>query len=464
MFSRIDLTNFRAIGPRPLSLPLRPLTLLVGGNGAGKSSILQSIALTAQSATEQPRLQDMVVTGTKWTGGDAGDVYYRHDASLPLAVGLTSLIDGARWSKSGLAPKAPWSVLGAWPPMEFTYSWTREGAQTTAWSHRYQLDGVSIWDWLGRLKRESHGWEAIQEVSILTESRGLAGPIRPLRSFDRVLPEQMFMAPGQLFNLDLSVPPGSDLGVAMDAAWKAQITKVALEAAGVLAPLAADLRDSLQRVLLIEPLRGQKLVSADAGSAQSTGSHGQDLLRLLSTLEIRSKRPWERFRAWAERFGLRSVDSGMQADELNLSAVDLNGVNVQLSEVATGSFQGLLLAAQVILAQPESILLIEEPESNMHPAYEKELAALLADGVQLSHQIIATTHSEILVAAVASLVRRQVLRPDQVGIVELSRDPEGISGKALGITSQGLSEWVKSFTAVEATLSKEWTDGIPEER
>ena len=137
---------------------------------------------------------------------------------------------------------------------------------------------------------------------------------------------------------------------------------------------------------------------------------------------------------------------------------------MQLSEFATGSFQGLLLAAQVILAQPESVLLLEEPESNMHPAYEKELAGLLADGVQLGHQLIATTHSEILVAAVASLVRRQVLRPEQVAIIELSRGPHGISGRELGITDRGLSEWVKSFSAVEATLSKEWTDGIPEER
>ena len=464
MFSRIDLTNFRAIGPRPLSLSLRPLTILVGENGTGKSSVLQSIALTAQSATEQPRLQDVIVTGSKWVGGEPGDIYFKHDASLPLTIGLTSTIDSAWWSRSGQLPNSPWSTIRAWPPKEFTYAWTREGAQPTAWSHRYQLDGERVWDWLGVLTRQPHGLQAAQEATILTESGKRTETLRALRTFDRVLPEQMFLAPGQLFNFDLSKPPASDRSAAIQAAMNELITKAVQQAADVLSPLAAELRMALQRVLLIEPLRGQKLVSADTGVAQSTGSHGQDLLRLLSTLETRRQRPWERFRTWVERFGLRSVESGMQADKLNLSAVDRSGVNVQLSEFATGSFQGLLLAAQVILAQPESVLLVEEPESNLHPAYEKELAALLADGVQLGHQVIATTHSEILVAAVASLVRRQVLRPDQVAIIELSRDPEGISGRELGMTSQGLSEWVKSFTTVEATLSKEWADGIPEER
>ena len=129
-----------------------------------------------------------------------------------------------------------------------------------------------------------------------------------------------------------------------------------------------------------------------------------------------------------------------------------------------GSFQGLLLAAQIVLAQPESVLLLEEPESNLHPAYEKELAALLGDGVQLGHQLIVTTHSEILVAAVANLVRKQVLRPEQVAILELTRDAQGVSAKDLGVTASGLTEWVKSFTKVEASLSQEWADGIPEER
>ena len=79
MFTRIDLTNFRAIGPRPLNLPLRPLTLPVGENGSGKSSVLQAIALTAQSAkrtivvTKDPHLLERAADLAALTGVETVD-------------------------------------------------------------------------------------------------------------------------------------------------------------------------------------------------------------------------------------------------------------------------------------------------------------------------------------------------------------------------------------------------------
>ena len=49
MLSKIVIKNFKPIGEKGVALDLRPLTLLVGPNGSGKSSILEAIALMAQS-------------------------------------------------------------------------------------------------------------------------------------------------------------------------------------------------------------------------------------------------------------------------------------------------------------------------------------------------------------------------------------------------------------------------------
>ena len=271
------------------------------------------------------------------------------------------------------------------------------------------------------------------------------------------------MPAGALFHSEFPPQEPDSRRADIVASWNEQIAKIASEASRILAPLSSELRQALERVYLIEPLRGKELVVSEAGEARSTGRHGQDLLRLLSTLQVRRERPYERFRKWAAQFGLHSVESGVQADKLDLSALDLNGVAVRMTEFATGSFQGLLLAAQIILAPSQSVLLIEEPESNMHPAYEKELASLFAEGVQIGQQLVVTTHSEILVAAVASLVRLGTLHPDSVAVIELSRDDKGVSGREIPITTRGLAEWVRSFTKVEAALSREWSNGIPEE-
>ncbi len=49
MISRVVIQNFKSIGDKPgVDLALKPLTLLVGPNGGGKSSILEAIAVASQ--------------------------------------------------------------------------------------------------------------------------------------------------------------------------------------------------------------------------------------------------------------------------------------------------------------------------------------------------------------------------------------------------------------------------------
>ena len=50
MISRVAIKNFKSIGEPGVDLELKPLTLLVGPNGGGKSSILEAIAVASQNA------------------------------------------------------------------------------------------------------------------------------------------------------------------------------------------------------------------------------------------------------------------------------------------------------------------------------------------------------------------------------------------------------------------------------
>ena len=48
MISRVVIKNFKSIGEPGVDLELKPLTLLVGPNGGGKSSILEAVAVAIQ--------------------------------------------------------------------------------------------------------------------------------------------------------------------------------------------------------------------------------------------------------------------------------------------------------------------------------------------------------------------------------------------------------------------------------
>ena len=94
------------------------------------------------------------------------------------------------------------------------------------------------------------------------------------------------------------------------------------------------------------------------------------------------------------------------------------------------------------IAQLGDVLIIEEPESHLHPAMQVEFTRLLAAVVRSGVRVVLTTHSEWVLEALANLVRlsdvdesrRQeiagddlALTPDQVGawLFEQKRRPKG---------------------------------------
>src|SRR3954469_22880403 len=78
-----------------LELPLAPLTLLTGFNGAGKSSSLQPLLLMAQALREGPVDPVLPLNGALVRLGSAGDVVSKE--SGPITVGFSANQDSATW-------------------------------------------------------------------------------------------------------------------------------------------------------------------------------------------------------------------------------------------------------------------------------------------------------------------------------------------------------------------------------
>ncbi len=94
------------------------------------------------------------------------------------------------------------------------------------------------------------------------------------------------------------------------------------------------------------------------------------------------------------------------------------------------------------LVNPGTMLVIEEPESHMHPAMQVEFTRQIATLVRAGVRVIVTTHSEWVLEELANIVRRSelpksrrkemrhgefALRPDQVGawLFKPKRRPKG---------------------------------------
>ena len=72
------------------------------------------------------------------------------------------------------------------------------------------------------------------------------------------------------------------------------------------------------------------------------------------------------------------------------------------------------------LVQPGNVLIIEEPESHLHPAAQVELTRQLAKLVQRGYRVIITTHSEWILEELANVVQRSQLQPEELTTVSES--------------------------------------------
>lgn len=131
-----------------------------------------------------------------------------------------------------------------------------------------------------------------------------------------------------------------------------------------------------------------------------------------------------------------------------------------------GLNQILWLLIKLSMAPQGSINCIEEPEISLHPEAQVSMAAFLAKTAASGKQIIATTHSSLLLLALGKAIRNPDigLSPSDVAIYEIVAGPGGSKAKRLPLDEKGnIKGWSKTqFGKVERELLHEWSASLPE--
>lgn len=228
-----------------------------------------------------------------------------------------------------------------------------------------------------------------------------------------------------------------------------------------------------QQVRYLGPLRAKPQVNYSPGLGQvdlgPEGEYSAAILhsnaqrRVLVPLPTGGYRPMalgEGLNLWLEELGLAS---SAQAKDKGRSGIGLyvqpvgRTQSVDLTSVGVGVSQALPVVLLCLIAPPESIILLEQPELHLHPDMQLRLADFLLACVRSGRQIVFETHSEHLV----NRLRRRVAEDESASTAEAIRllfanQSDGATVYSVSDINEvgGLStDWPKGFLDVAADES-----------
>jgi predicted ATPase len=158
---------------------------------------------------------------------------------------------------------------------------------------------------------------------------------------------------------------------------------------------------------------------------------------------------------WLSVMGLAD---GLEAERLGKSAryelhVLANGSRSNLKDVGVGVSQVLPVIVAALFAQPGDIVIVEEPESHLHPMAQTQLAELFIEASQgRGVQFIIESHSEHLLLRLQRRVAERRLQATAVAMYFLQKRDGRAHIERLQMNEVGdISNWPDNFFGDDMT-------------
>jgi len=411
MFSQLRLKNYKAwTGSHQVDLA--PISLFLGTNSAGKTSLLQLLLLLKQTAESPDRKQSLNL------GGQPGDLLhlggYRdvvsgHDAKKELAFGLT-----LHHSRNGKPRTTEFDVAycsahGGIPTVKRLQYSTGEKNFVA----ERQVRGAYL------IRSEATGGETGSSIPARK-------PYEPERSVS--------------FSAAAIAALGLDGGEVQD--------------------LSLDLVKSLQDIVYLGPLRErpQRTYGWNQQSPGDLGSKGEFAIQaLLSSANTRSKRSETGGRGWLVDQVSRWLKQLDVADGLSLSQqgssihyevlVHQKKIKANIVDVGFGVSQVLPVVTVAYFAPEGSTVIIEQPEIHLHPLAQTALADLFAEVARTRRiQFLIETHSENLFRRLQFLIADEQLSPQDCALFFVKPGESGAGLEQLQVDDYGrIKNWPDRF-------------------
>ena len=407
MLNKLRIRNFKCFEDTG-EIEIRPLTLLVGPNSSGKSSIVQFL-LALRQTVESPDIQVAFAPNDSWVRlGSYPDFIFRHDWQRELEAMLE------------VTEHLPAPVRSSRQPhkLRLRVRW-RYNKKTT--QIRLEESEIVYGKFSRLLMRKAGRYEVIVK-SASEGGKEWRHEVSPV-GFYEFAPCEKVLRRKKVLRLPEGYP------------WE------------VLLPAGLIVASELRRLLYLGPLREfpqrSYVISGQAPSDVGVrGERSAEALWFASRTKKQRQQMLENINRWVKEFGiakevrLQRLGKSNQYQVLFVDAA--TNLPVNIADVGFGASQLLPIIVQGFYAPPGSVMLIEQPEIHLHPKAQATLGDLLMEVVKAGdRQIIVETHSEHLLARIQRRIAEQKFSHEQVAIYYFEPTPDGTKIHRLELDEYG---------------------------
>ena len=145
-----------------------------------------------------------------------------------------------------------------------------------------------------------------------------------------------------------------------------------------------------------------------------------------------------------------SADKSTQSSKLTYQYINKDTTSSEYSSLNVGFGLTYVLPVIVLIlkSKPNDLIIIENPESHLHPAGQSKIAELCAIASANGVQIIIETHSDHFINGIRVATKQNIIRPDQSQIYYFKKEENELETKVdkINIAKDGsISDYPKGF-------------------
>lgn len=433
-------------------IDLKPLTILIGPNNTGKSTLYAPLLLLKQTIEGRLASPGLVTRGEYLDGGTFQDLVTDHDTSRKIEFWFRLTDDDT--PRLVARPEAIDNVLEA-SPRQLRISFSPNERDVAL--HSYVVldeDGTTL---LARNRKKDGRysirgpfWARVREHTQTGARSGL------LRSWVRTTEAErpmnfLFQSIDPIqFVVRSMVERGKD-EQEVDESF-AEVFVLIGQFNALLEGVGHVVRSLLSSASYLGPLRAEPRrwyeISGERPTAVGVrGGYAPEVLFRAPRSDFRAE-----VATWMKRFGFGQRLTFRESEDAEVFSVLLDarpgGPPVNLADSGFGASQLLPVIVEAINTQKRRLLIVEQPEIHLNPRLQAELGDLFALVPQAEGTVIVETHSEHLLMRIRTLLAKQLLQPSDVALYFTERRGGRSHIRRVPISPLGeirATEWPQEF-------------------